>query len=450
LKVGGNGFGGQATTTLAPESVISSGNVNGNGGFSISVGQGVQTGIRGNDDQLEQDRKNHKTFMDNHGGGNAMRNTINYNPSATYRSPNIGPIENQLSNAQGPCVFGICTDLDPNHAPGVKSYRSKLMYPTIVGVKRVSVNDGYKYKELGIPKIQVADDGPLEEECVIDKFDLPNDIWCKEPLKYQHIAGDSVFGKIKNKSSLTPWEKLFKKYAKVENGHFCDTPIKTIEECSEAGARLEFADTHAVDDYQVSSSSDPPWCYSEEGKLKFNSNGGNIGRCTPFDICLCKVVAGTGVASFTEYEALDTGKCPQPIRTKKECQEAAIGLQYKLGITIVGVSAIEDYQDTRSTDPPFCYYEDNTLKFNSNGGNTGDCSATDRCFCIKPKPGTPGAPLPPTSTTKSPKEIAEEAIKEADENGQPPPQAKCSAGDQVEAVWPGDGKKIQRDNFFCA
>ena len=34
-------------------------------------------------------------------------------------------------------------------------------------------------------------------------------------------------------------------------------------------------------------------------------------------------------------------------------------------------------------DPPFCYYEDGTLKFNA-GRNSGYCSSSDQCLCAGP------------------------------------------------------------------
>lgn len=32
---------------------------------------------------------------------------------------------------------------------------------------------------------------------------------------------------------------------------------------------------------------DPPWCYFEQGSLKFNPGGTNVGPCTLYDECLC-------------------------------------------------------------------------------------------------------------------------------------------------------------------
>ena len=44
--------------------------------------------------------------------------------------------------------------------------------------------------------------------------------------------------------------------------------------------------------------------------------------------------------------------------------------------------AVMDYQSV-SYDPLGCYYESSTVKFNG-AGNTGPCSATDRCICTWP------------------------------------------------------------------
>merc|ERR1719506_2367891 len=63
--------------------------------------------------------------------------------------------------------------------------------------------------------------------------------------------------------------------------------IKTLADCSAAGAALGLSDTPAVDDGQDGKSYDPPYCYFENGSLKFNSAGTNTGDCTDKDTCVC-------------------------------------------------------------------------------------------------------------------------------------------------------------------
>ena len=42
---------------------------------------------------------------------------------------------------------------------------------------------------------------------------------------------------------------------------------------------------------------------------------------------------------------------------------------------------VYDEQDRVTFDPPFCYFERGSLKFNSLGTNTGTCTSNDKCLC---------------------------------------------------------------------
>ena len=74
----------------------------------------------------------------------------------------------------------------------------------------------------------------------------------------------------------------------------CAWNITSPAECSEQAQLMGFHDVTATDDGQTSVSFDPPWCYYEDGSLKFNA-GSNTGICTLGDICLCK---GTPTSSL--------------------------------------------------------------------------------------------------------------------------------------------------------
>ena len=65
-------------------------------------------------------------------------------------------------------------------------------------------------------------------------------------------------------------------------------PVTSLASCSAAAVSLGLADTTASDDGQNGASFDPPYCYFENGKLKFNSNGKNTGSCSSSDQCVCK------------------------------------------------------------------------------------------------------------------------------------------------------------------
>ena len=63
------------------------------------------------------------------------------------------------------------------------------------------------------------------------------------------------------------------------------------------------------------------------------------------------------------------------VRSSSECESAA----QELGLS--DVTVVEDGQNGVTYDPPFCYMEDGSLKFNNLGTNTGPCSTNDICLC---------------------------------------------------------------------
>ena len=74
---------------------------------------------------------------------------------------------------------------------------------------------------------------------------------------------------------------------------------------------------------------------------------------------------------------MKNGDCPrgEEIKSLIECSAAG---RY---LNLQDVSASMDGQDGGvSYDPPFCYYENNMLKFNA-GRNSGLCTSTDICIC---------------------------------------------------------------------
>ena len=64
------------------------------------------------------------------------------------------------------------------------------------------------------------------------------------------------------------------------------------------------------------------------------------------------------------------------IKSASECESAA----HALGLSDVTVT--DDGQDGVTYDPPFCYFEDGSLKFNSMASNTGPCTTIDQCICL--------------------------------------------------------------------
>ena len=63
--------------------------------------------------------------------------------------------------------------------------------------------------------------------------------------------------------------------------------VKSFQKCESAAHQLGLSDVSAEDDGQSGTSADPPFCYFEDGSLKFNNLGTNTGPCTTNDLCLC-------------------------------------------------------------------------------------------------------------------------------------------------------------------
>ena len=63
------------------------------------------------------------------------------------------------------------------------------------------------------------------------------------------------------------------------------------------------------------------------------------------------------------------------IRSASECESAA----NELGMS--DITVVDDGQNSGTYDPPFCYFEGGSLKFNNLGTNTGPCTSNDQCLC---------------------------------------------------------------------
>ena len=63
------------------------------------------------------------------------------------------------------------------------------------------------------------------------------------------------------------------------------------------------------------------------------------------------------------------------ITSSSGCANAAQAL------ALADTTVTDDGQYGVSHDPPFCYYEGSSLKYNKYGQNTGPCSASDKCLC---------------------------------------------------------------------
>lgn len=102
-----------------------------------------------------------------------------------------------------------------------------------------------------------------------------------------------------------------------------------------------------------------------------------------------------GLAPPASFHTLNFANCVQPIRSMAQCAQAAL----QLGLSDTTPS--DDGQTGVVYDPPWCYYEGGSLKFNT-GTNQGGCAVRDTCLCLgaapPPPPTLPPPPVAPPGT----------------------------------------------------
>ena len=86
-----------------------------------------------------------------------------------------------------------------------------------------------------------------------------------------------------------------------------------------------------------------------------------------------------GSSSGSSYVLVRSGSTCTRITSLSECSTAARAL----GLLDTTASYDEHTGSGVSYDPPYCYFEGGTLKYNSNGRNTGGCTTSDSCVCRK-------------------------------------------------------------------
>eukprot|EP00936_MAST-01D_sp_MAST-1D-sp1_P000605 g605.t1 len=111
--------------------------------------------------------------------------------------------------------------------------------------------------------------------------------------------------------------------------------------------------------------------------VKFTTDGSV--QYTGFEAMFNKYECGAGnyLGTNRNMFMLETGYkfAPQQdlLRTREECSAAAA----RLGLS--DTTASDDGQRSVSFDPPGCYFEGGSLKFNSDLSNTGRCTTSDNC-----------------------------------------------------------------------
>jgi len=214
-------------------------------------------------------------------------------------------------------------------------------------------------RSLGLSDTSPSDDGVT--------YDPPGCYFEAGSLKFNQ-GGNRGTCSSAGRTGLTPDTclcKTGKATYELKTSGSCSTYIDSVAECSTAAKSLGLSDTSPSDD---GATYDPPGCYLEAGSLKFN-HGWNKGVCHKGDTCLCKT---------TTYELKTSGRCSTYIDSVAECSTAARSL---------GLSDTSPSDDGVTYDPPGCYFEAGSLKFNQ-GGNRGTCSSAgrtgltpDTCLC---------------------------------------------------------------------
>ena len=121
----------------------------------------------------------------------------------------------------------------------------------------------------------------------------------------------------------------------------------------------------------------------EAGGLFNGKRLGNSGRIAVYNI---EGSARTTSATYKKMTNGSTSTCPR-VTSLAECSAAAAAMG------LWDISATADGQHGVSHDPPYCYAESGSLKFNLDGSSTGSCTSTDTCVCKASSTGPPPPPL---------------------------------------------------------
>jgi len=110
----------------------------------------------------------------------------------------------------------------------------------------------------------------------------------------------------------------------------------------------------------------------------------------------------SATSADTDVGLVESGQCAAHITSMSECEDAAISL------ALGDITAVNDNQVRVSYDPPYCYFEGGSLKFNVNGSNTGSCSSSDKCLCRGTAPSDNPTENPTEAPTENPTEVPTE------------------------------------------
>ena len=90
--------------------------------------------------------------------------------------------------------------------------------------------------------------------------------------------------------------------------------------------------------------------------------------CSQRKPATCRICGGAYKAVITETE-----ECAS-VHSLEECEKAAHAM--RLGDTTATIDT-----QAAASDPPYCYFEGGSLKFNAAASNTGTCTSFDMCLC---------------------------------------------------------------------
>lgn len=121
--------------------------------------------------------------------------------------------------------------------------------------------------------------------------------------------------------------------------------------------------------------------YRWDNQLIGNSGANNAKWLNDVRRIVAQYYNSNGAASGSYRVVTSSSIRCAPITSLSECNTAAAALGF------LDTTASDDGTRRRSSgvtyDPPYCYFEENELKYNSNGNNKGACSPLDQCLCKK-------------------------------------------------------------------
>ena len=164
------------------------------------------------------------------------------------------------------------------------------------------------------------------------------------------------------------------RYHLVSSRHESCNRVRSKDECETAARELGLSDTTA---HMEDTSRYPPYCYYYNGRsLYYNIRTLRKKSCSVGWKCICK---GPPV----KYHLVSFGTSCEHVTSKDECEAAA---------RMLGLKNTKANDESTDILPPYCFYKNSSLSYNTRSSSNATCSLYGRCICKIENAATTTAP----------------------------------------------------------